>query len=77
MVNGDQSGDDCVDERTDKLISITRLARELKLNRMYLSGLIDGMGVVTSRGPKNAKAVQIGDVSRIQSHIRLTAVDCS
>jgi hypothetical protein len=57
------------------LMSITRLAEKLSVNRMYLSGLVDGMGIETTRGGQNAKAIQTRHIPEIERTIRrLTAV---
>jgi hypothetical protein len=60
---------------TTDLISITRLAEKLGVNRMYLSGLVDGMGIETSRGGQNSKAIHPRHIPEIERTIRrLTAV---
>jgi hypothetical protein len=57
------------------LISIARLAEQLGINRMYLSGLVDGMGIETPRGDKNSKAIHPRHIPEIERTIqRLTAV---
>jgi hypothetical protein len=56
-------------------ISITRLAEKLGVNRMYLSGLVDGMGIETIRGEQNSKAIEARHIPEIERTIRrLTAV---
>jgi hypothetical protein len=58
-------------------ISIARLAETLGINRMYLSGLLDGMGIETVRGEKNSKAIPVCHIPEIERTIqRLTAVKC-
>lgn len=57
------------------LISITRLAAHLDVNRMYLSGLIDGLGVETVRGGQNSKAIHVTSIPLIEAKLdELTAV---
>jgi hypothetical protein len=57
------------------LISIAQLAELLGVNRMYLSGLVDGMGIETPRGEKNSKAIHPRHIPEIERTIlRLTAV---
>jgi hypothetical protein len=57
------------------LISITRLAEKLGVNRMYLSGLVDGMRIETRRGGQNSKAIHPRHIPEIERMIRrLTAV---
>jgi hypothetical protein len=60
---------------TEALVSITRLAESLGVNRMYLSGFVDGMGVQTVRGEQNSKAIEARHIPAIRHAIeRLTAV---
>lgn len=57
----------------DDAVSLRSLAEELTVNRHYLSGLVDGMGVRTYRGPKNSRNVRRADVPRIQKRLELLA----
>lgn len=54
-------------------VSLRALAEELTLNRHYLAGLVDGLGIRTYRGPRNAKNVRRADVPKIRKRIELLA----
>lgn len=55
-------------------IALRSLAEKWSVNRVWLSGLVGGMGITTSRGRHNETLVKLGHVAAIQERVKLLTV---